>query len=307
MNSLGINIGSTSLKMVLLEDNQPVWSGILPHEGDFASATRRLLTEGNVPLGTPTLVTGNEGRFMFEAAGTLEPLCVEAALGALGLAVDAVVSMGGEDLVVYSLDRAGKIINNFSGNKCASGTGEFLKQQLARMDMTLDDIERVSDAARVYPLSTRCSVFMKSDCTHRLNKREATKDDIVLSLSDVMAVKVIDFLKRARVCDPAKPGSLAGRVALTGGITLNRHIVRFIREKAPGIEFVIPGTAAVFEALGAAVLARESGSPLPSIDRLIKTNEIRFGSLGALRDWKSKVRVFEGAGKLPALRVCVVL
>ena len=38
--------------------------------------------------------------------------------------------MGGEDLVVYSLDRAGKIINNFSGNKCASGTGEFLKQQL---------------------------------------------------------------------------------------------------------------------------------------------------------------------------------
>ena len=96
---------------------------------------------------------------------------------------------------------------------------------------------------------------MKSDCTHRLNKREATKDDIVLSLSDVMAVKVIDFLKRARVCDPAKPGSLAGRVALTGGITLNRHIVRFIREKAPGIEFVIPGTAAVFEALGAAVLS----------------------------------------------------
>ena len=73
MNSLGINIGSTSLKMVLLEDNQPVWSGVLPHEGDFASATRRLLTEGNVPLGTPTLVTGNEGRFMFEAAGTLEP------------------------------------------------------------------------------------------------------------------------------------------------------------------------------------------------------------------------------------------
>ena len=100
--------------MVLLEDNQPVWTGILPHEGDFATAARKLLEEGAIPLGTPTLVTGNEGRFMFASAGTLEPLCVEAALGA----VDAVVSMGGEDLVVYSLDRAGKIINNFSGNKC---------------------------------------------------------------------------------------------------------------------------------------------------------------------------------------------
>jgi len=58
MKSLGINIGSNSLKMVLLEDNQPVWSAATPHEGDFAAATRRLLGEGNVPTGTPTLVTG---------------------------------------------------------------------------------------------------------------------------------------------------------------------------------------------------------------------------------------------------------
>ncbi|MDR2110619.1 MAG: acyl-CoA dehydratase activase-related protein, partial [Spirochaetaceae bacterium] len=199
-----------------------------------------------------------------------------------------VVSMGGEDLVVYSLNKEGKIINNFSGNKCASGTGEFLKQQLARMDMTLDDIDRVPDDAKVYSLSTRCSVFMKSDCTHRLNKREATKNDIVLSLSDVMAVKVIDFLKRAKIT--------SGRVVLTGGITLNRHIIRFIREKAPEIEFIIPETAPVFEALGAAVLAPQSGSPLPPVEKLLKPNEIRFGSLGALGDWQSKVKTFDKAG-----------
>ena len=287
MKSLGINIGSTNLKMVLAEDNRPVWTAATPHEGDFGAAAKKLLEEGKVPEGIPVLVTGNEGRFMFDAAGTLEPLCVEAALKALKLDADAVVSMGGEDLIVYSLEN-GKIINNFSGNKCASGTGEFLKQQLARMDMTLEDIEKVPDTAKVYALSTRCSVFMKSDCTHRLNKREATKDDIVLSLSDVMAVKVIDFLKRARVT--------SGRVVLTGGITLNRHIVRFIREKAPDIEFIIPETAPVFEALGAAVLAPESGSPLPVFNKLLRANEIRFSSLGALRSWTSKVRTFEKSG-----------
>jgi predicted CoA-substrate-specific enzyme activase len=291
MQSVGINIGSTSLKMVLLEyedsaeKGRLLWSAAVPHEGDFSAAVRKLLFEGNIPRGVPAMVTGNEGRFMFDVSGTLEPLCVEAALRNLDLKVDAVVSMGGEDLVVYSLDSSGKIINNFSGNKCASGTGEFLKQQLARMDMTLADIDKVPDTAKVYSLSTRCSVFMKSDCTHRLNKREATKDDIVLSLSDVMAVKVIDFLKRAKVN--------SGRVALTGGITLNRHIIRFIREKAPGIEFVIPKTAPVFEALGAAVLAPQSGSALPSAGKLLKPNEIRFGTLGALRDWKDKVRFFE--------------
>ena len=284
MKSLGINIGSTSLKMVLVEENRPVWSAAVPHEGDFWAATKKLLEEGQVSTGTPVLVTGNEGRFMFDASGTLEPLCVEAALKALALEADAVVSMGGEDLIVYSLDK-GKIINNFSGNKCASGTGEFLKQQLARMDMTLEDIEKVPDNAKVYPLSTRCSVFMKSDCTHKLNKREATKNDIVLSLSDLMSVKVIDFLKRAKIN--------SGRVVLIGGMTLNRHIIRFIKEKAPGIEFIIPETASVFEALGAAVLAPQSGSPLAAVEKLLKTNEIRFDTLGALSDWKNKVTVFD--------------
>ncbi|MCL2175238.1 MAG: acyl-CoA dehydratase activase [Treponema sp.] len=285
MQSLGINIGSTSLKMALLEDSKTVWTASTPHEGDFSAAVRKLLSDGKIPEGIPALVTGNEGRFMFDVSGTLEPLCVEAALRNLGIKADAVVSMGGEDLIVYSLDAAGKIINNFSGNKCASGTGEFLKQQLARMDMTLADIEKVPDTAKVHALSTRCSVFMKSDCTHRLNKREATKDDIVLSLSDVMAVKVIDFLKRAKVT--------SGRVVLTGGITLNRHIIRFIREKAPAIEFIIPETAPVFEALGAAVLAHQSGSKLPAYEKLLQTNDIRFGTLNALRDWKDKVKVFE--------------
>ena len=294
MQSVGINIGSTSLKMVLFEyddsaeKGRVVWSAAVPHEGDFGAAVHRLLSEGKIPEGIPALVTGNEGRFMFDVSGTLEPLCVEAALRNLGLRADAVVSMGGEDLIVYSLDSGGKIINNFSGNKCASGTGEFLKQQLARMDMTLADIDRVPDTAKVYSLSTRCSVFMKSDCTHRLNKREATKDDIVLSLSDVMAVKVIDFLKRAKVT--------SGRVALTGGITLNRHIIRFIREKAPEIEFIIPETAPVFEALGAAALAPLSGSALPQAERLLKPNAIRFGTLGALRDWQDKVQFFEKSG-----------
>jgi predicted CoA-substrate-specific enzyme activase len=245
----------------------------------------KLFLDKDIPQGVLALATGNEGRFMFDVPGTLEPLCVEAALKTSGLAADAVVSMGGEDLIVYRLDKDGKIINNFSGNKCASGTGEFLKQQLARMDMTLEDIDKTPDTAKVYPLSTRCSVFMKSDCTHRLNKREATKDDIVLSLSDVMATKVIDFLKRAKITK--------GRVVLIGGITFNRHIVRFIREKAPEIEFIIPESAPVFEALGAAVLALKSGAPLPAYDKILRPNEVRFGSLSALRDFQDKVKFFE--------------
>ncbi|MBU0935345.1 MAG: activase [Spirochaetes bacterium] len=285
MLSLGINIGSSSLKMVLVEDGKAIWQAVTPHEGDFNLAVRNTLSQRQIPEGTAVLVTGNEGRFLFNASGTLEPLCVEEALRSINVKADAVVSMGGEDLIVYSLDETSKIINNFSGNKCASGTGEFLKQQLGRMDMKLADIQNVPDSARVLSLSTRCSVFMKSDCTHRLNKREATKDDIVLSLSDVMASKVVDFLKRAKI--------RKGTVVLTGGVTLNKHIVRFIREKAPEINFIVPETAPVFEAFGAALLARDSGSPLPNIEKLLKLNTVRFDTLPDLKKWRSKVKFFE--------------
>jgi len=200
MNSLGINVGSSSLKMVMLESDAEgvarlAWSAVLPHEGDFLAAVHKALSGRYVSEGMPSLVTGNEGRGLFALNNTIEPLCIEAALRAIGEKVDAVVTMGGEDLIVYTVDERDTIVNNFSGNKCASGTGEFFKQQLARMDMRLEDVAKVPASAKVMPLSTRCSVFMKSDCTHRLNKGEATKDDIVLSLSMVMATKVVDFLE----------------------------------------------------------------------------------------------------------------
>jgi predicted CoA-substrate-specific enzyme activase len=285
MKSLGINIGSTSLKMVITEGSSISWKGTLSHDGDIPSALENLIHQAPIEPGMPALVTGNEGRFLFKLPGILEPLSTEAALKAAEIQAHGVVSMGGEDLVVYTLNDQGTIQNNFSGSKCASGTGEFFKQQLSRMNMTLKDVAQVDPQAKVMPISTRCSVFMKSDCTHRLNKREATKDDIVLSLSQVMAVKVTDFLKRAKISQ--------GRVVLTGGLTLNPHIMAFIREKAPEIECIIPPGAEVFEAYGAAILAQTNGVPLPTFQNLLKPMEVKFDTLPSLRSAEDLVTYFD--------------
>ncbi len=284
MKSIGMNIGSSSLKTVLLEDGEQVWSEVTPHEGDFQSAILNLFSDKNLEEGIPFLVTGTEGRFLVAANSVIEPVCIEKALEKSGHNVDAVVSMGGEDLVVYTIDGKGKIQGNFSGSKCASGTGEFFKQQLARMDMTLDNVNNVAPDSKVCSLSSRCSVFMKSDCTHKLNKNEATKDDIVLSLSDVMATKVSDFLSRAKV--------KTGRVLLCGGITRNRHILRFMEEKIPEIEFIIPEEASYFEAFGAAHLAVESGSALPSSRSILKDSQIKFDRYKDLKTAEEKVSYF---------------
>ena len=285
MDSLGINIGSSSLKVVGLEKGKISFSSAIAHEGDFTSALLKIAKEEELPGSAPALVTGTEGRFLFNIDNIIEPLCIEAALDHLGLNADAVVTMGGEDLIVYAVDAQGKIINNFSGSKCASGTGEFFKQQLGRMNMTLDDVDSVPDSACVFSLSSRCSVFMKSDCTHRLNKREATNADIVVSLSDVMATKVVDFLNKARIT--------SGRVLLTGGQTRNKHIVKSMKEKAPEIEFIIPDEAEYFEAFGAALMAGKQGSIFPAATNLIKESHVSFERLEPLRGFEDKVTYFE--------------
>ncbi len=287
MQSLGINIGSSSLKVVLLENKKVKWSEVILHEGNFYAAVEEILNAHKLPADIKSLVTGTEGRFLFNISNVIEPLCIEAALNQINENVDAVVTMGGEDLIVYTINSEDTIENNFSGSKCASGTGEFFKQQLGRMNMTLEDVEFVPDSSTVHPLSARCSVFMKSDCTHKLNKNEATKEDIVVSLSDVMATKVIDFLSRAKIS--------SGKVLLTGGTTKNRHIIRFIKAKAPEIEFIIPEEAPYFEAFGAAILAQKSGSTMPLINDLMKVNKIRFDSYDDLKKVTDLVTYFESS------------
>lgn len=281
MHSLGINIGSSNVKVTLLEGDSILWSRVEPHEGNFLHTLKEILSAQNIPPNTKTLVTGTEGRHLLNIDSVIEPLCIEEALKQLHYEADAVVSLGGEDLVVYTIDKNQKIITSFSGNKCASGTGEFFKQQLARMDMGLTDINHIPENSCVLKLSSRCSVFMKSDCTHRLNKGEAQKGDIVLSLSDVMATKVIDFLKRARIAK--------GKVLLIGGVTQNRYIIGFIRERLPQIEFIIPDQASYFEAYGAALLARKSGNPLPSPGKLFKPGKVQFKRFQNLQTAEKRV------------------
>ncbi|HSV96738.1 MAG TPA: acyl-CoA dehydratase activase [Spirochaetota bacterium] len=281
MRTLGINIGSSNVKAVMFDGDTLLWSDVVPHEGNFVETLRKIIASRTIPEGVRALATGTEGRYLLNVATVIEPLCVEAALRDIDENVDAVVSLGGEDLVVYTINDEKRIITSFSGNKCASGTGEFFKQQLGRMDLGLDAVDRVGPDCKVYKLSARCSVFMKSDCTHRLNKGEATKGDIILSLSNVMAIKVADFLKRARM--------ERGRVMLTGGVTRNPYILAFLSEKLPDVEFVVPGTAPFFEAYGAALLARETGSLLPPSDGLIREHSVQFARFTSLKSAEGRV------------------
>jgi len=268
---IGIDVGSVSVKVCGLAD-ATARSAVIPHEGDIESALHRAFAELLLDprAAAPAVVTGGAGRHRIEAPGVIAAIAIEAALGALALRPRAVVSLGGEDLVVYLLDGSGRVQTTIAGNKCASGTGEFFRQQLGRMDLKLEDLDEATRGARVLKLSARCSVFMKSDCTHRLNKGEATCGDVALSLSKVMADKVGEFLIRAKV--------LNGAVVLVGGVTRNRHLLGFLRDAWPQTQFVVPAEATYFEAFGAAHLSIALGRPLPPRRQSIRAYQPASGT-----------------------------
>lgn len=254
-NYFGIDIGSTNAKVSVVDHSGAIInSGIIAHDGNVVKAVSALLQriKENIPsCKSMGIVTGTEGRYRFMLPEIIAAEAIERGIEALGIQPRAVVSMGGEDLVVYPTNETGHITGTISGNKCASGTGEFFRQQLGRMDMTLEQLDDLPEDAEILSLSRRCSVFLKSDCTHRLNKGEARPVDIALSLCKIMADKVSDFLIKSRIEN--------GLVLLIGGVTKNRHIITFLQESWPEIEFVIPEEAAFFEAFGAALLAKKRG------------------------------------------------
>lgn len=262
--ALGIDVGSVNLKVCGLVGGA-TRHAVVAHRGDIERALDQALASlGLDGSGAPrALATGGAGRRRIDVPEVIIPLAVEAGLEVSGLRPRAAVTLGGEDLVVYILDGQGRVQTSYAGNKCASGTGEFFRQQLGRMDLDLDDLDEIAGSARLLKLSARCSVFMKSDCTHRLNKGEATKGDVALSLSKVMADKVSEFLIKAKV--------RAGQVVLVGGVTRNRFLLRFLAQAWPQVDFVVPTQALFFEAFGAAHLAPTMGRPLPPRGRRLRS------------------------------------
>ena len=178
--------------------------------------------------------------------------------------------------MAYHLDASGQVRDIQSGNKCASGTGEFLLQQLRRMGLGVDDLDAMDCAVDPYAVSGRCSVFCKSDCTHALNKG-AQKQAMVAGLGRMMAGKCLELIH-------SMPGD---SVVLTGGCAANPYLARFLREQVG--ELIVPDSASWFEALGAALWAMEHNPPCPGSAPLLTGKANSFALLPPLSDFLGMV------------------
>jgi activator of 2-hydroxyglutaryl-CoA dehydratase len=213
LKALGLCLGASTVSIVQLEldqnrkpgpagrsNPQVIGYSLHPHEGDPKQTLLDAFSRIDLESFDRIAATGRKFRKFINLSSIPEPQAVEFAypyVKPAGVDCPAVVSAGGETFMVYALDRSGRIANVITGNKCASGTGEFFLQQLRRMDVSLDEAAKWSAIEEAHHVSGRCSVFCKSDCTHATNKG-IPRSQVTAGLCKMMANKILELLKKSR-------------------------------------------------------------------------------------------------------------
>ena len=270
MSFVGVNVGALTVKVAAIRGDSRS-ARVEPHLGRPLEVLEELLAGPEFSDAEWFGVSGQLGHIPEVAA-------IQRALLEARGDFDAVASLGGESFLVYVLS-GGRIASVQSHNKCAAGSGEFFVQQIGRMGLGMDEAIRLSTRGTVVPLASRCSVHCKSDITHKLNRSEATPEDILHTLHDSMASKVVALLEKGQ-------GALR-RVLVIGGVSRNGAMLAALREKVPSTVFVVLPESPWFEAWGSALLARDE--PLHALPRLSRRPGL--GSLPPLHRHADLVRV----------------
>lgn len=252
MYTLGIDIGSTSSKAVLLRDGGPVVAEAAIPAGTGTSGRQRVLDEVFAEAGASwpdiafTVATGY-GRFSVAEADKQisEITCHGKGIAHLLPRARTVIDIGGQDAKAISLNERGEIVNFFMNDKCAAGTGRFLENIARILEIDLADMAgchfRSAAPARV---SSTCAVFAESEIISLLSNGVA-RDDIVAGVHQSIAIRACALANRAGVVD---------EVVMCGGVARDAGVVDAI-SKNLGRNVTVAPHPQVTGALGAALLA----------------------------------------------------
>jgi len=270
---IGVDIGSVALKAVVMDDRRNiVWSTYRRTRGRAMETALAVLEELFEEFGPDFFqgiaATGAGGKLLAEVLDLRfvnEIIAQSAATIALHPDVRTIIEIGGEDSKLILLDtddETGALrVADFAMNAiCAAGTGSFLDQQASRLGVTIEEFGRMALRSESPPrIAGRCSVFAKSDMIHL--QQTATPDyDIVAGLCCAMARNYKSSIGKGKEFRKA--------IAFQGGVAANPGMVRAFTDvlELDAEELVIPEHFAEMGAIGAVLVALESGSLTPPGD-----------------------------------------
>lgn len=257
---LGVDVGSVSTNFVLMDPSQPperriVWKEYLRTQG----APLAVLQSGMKLLehvGTWNILgVGTTGSGRSLAGAVLGADVVKNEITAHAVAaleedpqVQTIIEIGGQDSKLIVLRNG--VVTDFAMNTvCAAGTGSFLDQQAARLNLPIGDFGSLAlESKNPVSIAGRCTVFAESDMIH--------KQQLGHGMSDILA-GLCKAMVRNYMSNLAKGKDLRAKVLFQGGVAANTGMKHFLQE-ALGEQVHIPEHYDVMGAIGAAYLAKES-------------------------------------------------
>ncbi len=253
---LGIDVGSTTVKLAVIDDNDNlVYANYERHHTDVKATAREVFVKAQKVLGNAQMrvsITGSGGMLLaqwLDVEFVQEVIASKRAVETLIPQTDVAIELGGEDAKIIYFDNG---IEQRMNGTCAGGTGAFIDQMASLMETDASGLnELAKDAQHIYPIASRCGVFAKSDVQPLLNEG-AARADVAASIFQAVANQTISGL--------ACGHPIRGYVAFLGGplqyLSELRHRF-YVSLKLDEEHRVIPQNAHLFVATGAA-LAGES-------------------------------------------------
>jgi (R)-2-hydroxyacyl-CoA dehydratese activating ATPase len=249
----GVDVGASSTKVAVVNGDGLILGYDVRKSGiDYQAAARGGLEAalGKAGLGadvvTRTFSTGYGRRNVdFADDSRTEIGCHSAGCFFYFPRAVTVVDIGGQDNKIIRLDGKGGRLNFKMNRKCAAGTGAFLEEIAARLDLdinTLDGLAR--NAEKTVRLGSFCTVFSKTEILAHIRKGEP--------VGGIVKGAFLSVVQRVIEMD-----RLEGEVVLTGGVAAHNRIVQTLMSEALGREVLVPLLPQLTGAFGAALLAGE--------------------------------------------------
>ena len=248
--ALGLDVGSTTLKAVLLQNGTIIHEEYRRHNADVQAELVRLVEElaGAYPgIETAVAITGSGGLGIAQALDV--EFIQEVIAGTFAVQrhypqADVALELGGEDAKITYLK---PVPEQRMNGTCAGGTGAFIDQMATLLHTDAAGLNELAEGhLHLYPIASRCGVFAKSDLQPLINEG-ARHEDLAASIFQAVATQTISGLAQGR--------PVTGQIIFLGGPLhflpqLRRAFERTLDGQATG--FIVPESAQLFVGLGAA-------------------------------------------------------
>ena len=251
---LGIDIGSTTVKLVLLDNNDSiVFSRYERHMSNVFDKVKELIEDMYGEYGEINIrpvITGSGGLSLAKLLGIhfeQEVISCSKAVEVLIPETDVAIELGGEDAKITFY---GATIEQRMNGTCAGGTGAFIDQMAVLLNTDAGGLNEAAKGEKmIYPIAARCGVFAKTDIQPLINDGAAIED---------LSASIFQAVVNQTISGLACGHTIKGKVAFLGGPLsfLSELRKRFIEtlELTPD-EVIFPEDSEYFVAIGAAMLA----------------------------------------------------